>query len=94
MHALTSVFKVPARWGREPIGVLVAQIIGMRVSFGAEVIKPDRRTGVLVGESDCCAVDASLSCALSRHVQTVVTVVTNFSDAAETLGHPAPSMNE
>ena len=85
---------MPARGGREPIGVLVAQIIGMRVSFEAEIIEPHGRTGVLIRESDRCAVDASLSCALSRHGQTVVTMVTNFSDAAETLGHPAPSMNE
>jgi hypothetical protein len=52
MHALTPVFEMPARGGREPIGVLVAQIVGMRVAFEAEIIEPNRGTGVLVRESD------------------------------------------
>ena len=94
VNALTPIFEMPARGSRQAIGVLVAQIIGMGVSFEAEIVKPDRGAGVLIGESDRGAMDASLSCALSRHGQTVVTMVTNFSDAAETLGHPAPSMNE
>ena len=94
MHALASIFEMPTRRGREAIGMLIAQIIGMGVALVTEVIKPDRRTGVLIGQCDRCAMNATLSCALSRHVQTVVTSDTNFGDAAETLGHPARSMNK
>jgi hypothetical protein len=94
MYALATIFEMPTRRGREAIGVLVAQIIGMRVTLTTEIIEPDRRAGVLVGQSDLCGMNAALSCALSGHVQTVVTSDTNFGDAAETRGRPARSMNK
>jgi hypothetical protein len=41
MYALATIFEMPTRRGREPIGVLVAQIIGMRVALTTEIIEPD-----------------------------------------------------
>jgi hypothetical protein len=41
MYALATIFEMPTRRSREAIGVLVAQIIGMRVALTTEIIEPD-----------------------------------------------------
>jgi hypothetical protein len=41
MYALATIFEMPTRRSRETIGVLVAQIIGMRVALTTEIIEPD-----------------------------------------------------
>jgi hypothetical protein len=72
---------MPSRRRLEPIGVLVAQIVGMGVSFGGQIIQPHLRTRVLIGQRDRCLMYASLSSALPSHDKTVVSGWCEIGDA-------------
>ena len=42
MNALTAIFQVPSGRSRESIRMLITQVVGVWVTLGAEVIKPDQ----------------------------------------------------
>ena len=68
VNSLTAIFEVPTRGGGQTIGVLVAQVIGVRVTLRAQIVEPDEGTGVLVREGDGCRMDTPLSRALPSHI--------------------------
>jgi hypothetical protein len=67
VNSLTAIFEVPTRGGGQSIGVLVTQVIGVRVTLGAQIVEPNKGSGVLVCEGDRCRMDTPLSRALPCH---------------------------
>lgn len=67
--ALTAIFQVPARGRLGAVAVLVAQVIGVRVTFWREVIKPGNGPSILIGQRDSCRMNTSLSRAVPSHVE-------------------------
>lgn len=48
----TPVFQTPTVWHRQPGTVAMTQVVGVRIAFWREVIKPYGRTRVLIGEGN------------------------------------------
>ncbi len=72
---------MPARRGLEPIRVLVAEVVGVRISLWGQIVQPHLGTGVLIGQRDGCLMNASLSSALPCHDKTVVSGQCEIGDA-------------
>ena len=68
----TSILEIPAMGYRQAPSVTRAQIVGVRITFGCEVIEPRPRTGVVIGQRDHCALCASRSRTLPLHVKNVL----------------------
>ena len=69
MIAVATVFQVPSGRWLGAVGMLVAQVIGVRIPLGREIVEPSDRTRILIGQSDSCWMNTSLSRALTGHVE-------------------------